>query len=167
MTLKRKHMRLDDYDYSLPGAYFLTVCASKPVPLFGRVAGNTVKLNSLGRLVLQTLCEIPPHYPHVQLDAHVVMPDHLHAILLLNLDNPDGIVRERTPALPQLMKRFKSLASRRYGELRKANRMWTLPEKLWQRGYYDRILRGENDLDEKRAYILSNPQRWTLKHGSE
>ena len=136
-------IRLAGYDYSRVGAYFVTLCAVDRKCLFGEIVAGEMRLNQIGMLVASCWGEIPKHYPNVTLDEFVVMPNHLHGILLLG-DAVDG----HTRPLPVIVGSFKSAVSRLAG----------FP--VWQRSYWDRIIRSEAELNQARRYTRENPSRW-------
>jgi putative transposase len=82
----RRSIRLKDYDYSQDGAYFVTICVHNRESLFGKIANEKMILNDVGKIAEQCWCEIPQHYPNVILDKYIVMPNHVHGILII--DNP-------------------------------------------------------------------------------
>jgi len=117
-------IRLAGYDYSRVGAYFVTLCAVDRKCLFGEIVAGEMRLNQIGTLVASCWGEIPKHFPNVTLDEFVVMPNHLHGILLLG----DAVAGHARP-LPVIVGSFKSAVSRLAG----------FP--VWQRSYWDRIIR--------------------------
>jgi putative transposase len=139
VLLKRQHMRLAGYDYSQVGAYLVTLCAVDRKCLFGEIVADEMRLNRIGTVVASCWAEIPNHFQNVTLDEFVVMPNRLHGILLLA-----GHARP----LPVIVGSFKSAVSRLAG----------LP--VWQRSYWDRIVRSEAELNQARRYIAENPSRW-------
>jgi putative transposase len=146
----RKRLRLPHHDYGTPGAYFVTVCTHERASLFGGVADGTVQLNHAGRMVGDAWAGIPARHSAVALDTFVVLPDHLHGIIVLQEPAASGA------DLPELMRRFKSFTTARW-------RGATGAMRLWQRGYHDRVVRGDGELDRIRRYIEENPQRWAQR----
>ena len=195
----RKTIRLQNYDYSQNGAYFVTICTAHKRPLFGVVRRGDpcgrppvpvyAELSEIGRIVESYLTEIPSHYPDVHLASYVIMPDHIHMILVLTQNQPEragqcpapteesdlSCRRGGTPgppattekpvppcrrggtpgppALPKIINAFKSLTTRKAGC------------SLWQRGYYEHILRNQQDFDEAAGYIAGNPVRRLEREG--
>ena len=143
---QRKRLRLAGYDYATTGAYFVTVCSMERDQPFGRIVGDTVELNPLGRIAEDAWHAGDTFHPGVELEAFLVMPDHVHGIVWLDR-------RRRPPPLPAVVGAFKARASRRAGR------------PLWQRGYHDRVVRDEIELNALREYIATNPARWTMRHG--
>lgn len=111
-------------------------------------------LNDSGKIVEMVWLGLPRHYPQVELDEFVVMPDHFHGVLILNemLQPSEDVHR---PDLPEFIGRFKSLSARRINLIR-----GILNTPVWQRGYYDRIIRNETELEMTCAYIVLNPEHW-------
>jgi len=143
LLLKRQHIRLAGCDYSRVGAYFVTLCAVDRKCLFGEIVADAMRLNQIGTVVASCWGEIPKHFPNVTLDEFVVMPNHLHGILLLG----DAVAGHARP-LPVIVGSFKSAVSRLAG----------FP--VWQRSYWDRIIRSEAELNQARRYTGENPSRW-------
>jgi REP element-mobilizing transposase RayT len=139
---------LSAYDYSQAGAYFITVCTQNRVMLFGEVIDCDVQLNGMGMIVRQAWDDLPTHYHGIDLDAFIVMPNHIHGIIIL-ADQP-----ERRRALPEIVRGFKMFSARRVNE--RAGKRGV----LWQRGYYEHVIRTEKALARVRAYIAHNPGRW-------
>jgi putative transposase len=150
----RRSIRLKDWDYRTPGYYFVTICTYQRNLFFAEP--------SVKEIVEMTWRLIPkqPHARHVQLDEWIVMPNHLHGLLLLTLLEGDETAPppEKGPrprSLPSIVGSFKSSVTRRINRL--AN---TPGRKIWQRGYYERIVRNERELNAIRRYIQANPARW-------
>jgi putative transposase len=145
---RRHPLRLPAYDYSQAGAYFITVCTQDRVMLFGEVIDCDVQLNEMGMIVQQTWDHLPTHYDGIDLDAFIVMPNHVHGIIIL-ADEP-----ETRHAIPEIVRGFKTFSARRVNE--RAGKRGV----LWQRGYYEHVIRNEKALDRIRDYIANNPARW-------
>jgi len=154
----RRSIRLKGYDYSQSGAYFVTICINEGLPTLGEIHDGQIYPSSAGEMVQTVWNEMPLYYPDVELDAFILMPNHLHGIIILNHKN---IVQTHTPmTLGDVIHRFKSLTTTKYR--RGVNEFgWTpFPKKLWQRNYYEQILRNEESLDKIRSYIFNNPLAW-------
>jgi putative transposase len=145
---RRRSLRLPGYDYSQAGAYFITACTHNRVMLFGEVIECDVRLNEKGAIVQQTWDALPTHYHGIDLDAFIVMPNHMHGIIVL-ADRSEG-----RHAIPEIVRGFKTFSARRVNE--RAGKSGV----LWQRGYYEHVIRNEKALDRIRAYIANNPARW-------
>ncbi|MBW6513041.1 MAG: transposase [Desulfuromonadaceae bacterium] len=188
----RRSIRLRDYDYSRTGAYFVTICAWQRECLFGEVADGMNALSPNGQIVLDVWENLPHHYPHAELDEFVVMPNHVHGIIVLHgethTDRPGAVdvgagcdvkveavkvragcgVKVRAglkPAptvmpmkrhgLSEIVRGFKTFSARRINQLRD-----TPGVPVWQRNYYERIIRDERELEAIRQYINDNPITW-------
>ena len=172
---QRKSIRLANYNDTQAGAYFVTICPHKRKPLFGHITGGAMHLSTHGRIVEDCWKAIPRHYPNAELDYFVVMPNHVHGILLLlnssagtacrapTTANDNGPASPRrfggalAGALASVIGSFKSAATR---QVRQSSR--TRGEPLWQRGYWEHIIRDERELAEVRRYIAENPLRWSF-----
>jgi putative transposase len=144
---RRKRLRLAHHDYGSPGAYFVTMCTHERARILGAVTDGEVRLNEAGQAVSGAWTDLPAHHPNIRLDEFVVMPDHLHGIVVLRDQAADGT------DLPDLIRRFKSLTTARW-------RRATGAQRRWQRGYRDRVVRDDDELGRIRRYIEENPQRW-------
>ena len=147
-TPRRRSLRLQGYDYSQAGAYFITVCTHLRVALFGEVVENDVRLNQAGMIVKESWGNLIAHYRDIDLDAFVVMPNHVHGIIVL----ADGAGTRR--GIPEIVRGFKTFSARSVNELRQTRGA------VWQRGYYEHVIRDETALNRIRGYIANNPARW-------
>jgi putative transposase len=172
---RRKRIRLIGYDYSLPGAYFVTICTKDRAAIFGDFVEGEMRMNDFGVIVQTCWNELPSHYPQVQLNAFVVMPNHIHGIIIINDDavrsnhrlSPMNItenepsVGARSPrpygkiTLGNIIAFFKYQSTKRCNVIRNSPGI-----KLWQRNYYDHIIRSERSMNRIREYIKANPDRW-------
>ena len=175
----RRSIRLKDYDYAQNGAYFVTLCGHERACLFGEIddQGN-MKLSDLGEIVQEEWTQTAVVRPYVILDEFIVMPNHFHAISFImkpddgskQLDGGNvGARRANCPYRPnavnlgnpsrvhyqQSLRGFKSAATKRINELRD-----TPGAPVWQRNYYEHVIRNESSLNDIRAYIQANPMRW-------
>ena len=146
----RRSVRLKEYDYSKEGAYFVTICTCDRALFFENEAIRAV--------TQQCWLEIPKHFPTVQLDEWVIMPNHLHGIVVIvdcrgtACRAPTGKFGNPTPgSLPTIIRSFKSAVSKRINVLRN-----TLGAPVWQSNYYEHVIRNEDDLNRARQYILDN-----------
>jgi len=159
----RKSIRLEDYDYSSAGYYFVTIVTHKRVTIFGSVKDGSVSLNNVGKLVEDLWNEIPLHFPYVTIDQHIIMPNHIHGILIIN----DVGARHASPLqdnselkpqkLGVIIGSFKSAVTKSVHDLG-----FLSQEKLWQRNYYEHIIRDMRDYDKIYNYIKFNPINWSL-----
>jgi putative transposase len=148
--------RLAGWDYATNAAYFVTVVTYQRRVLFGHVVERQVVLNQLGELVVTQLLAAVRLEPCRRLDAWVVMPDHVHVIARFQGRSPHD------ESLPTVIARFKAgttYAARRCGR-------YSRIDPLWQRGFYDRVIRSNRELEEMRDYIASNPSRWAIASGT-
>lgn len=157
----RKRMRAPNYDYANPGLYFVTICTRHMDHRFGTVQSGAVELNAAGDLVDTIWSAIPERHAGVDLDAWIVMPNHLHGILVLGTV-PDGAV----PTLGAVVGGFKSLTSVEYARKVSEGTFPRFDRTLWQRGFHDHIIRSEVSLAKAREYIAGNPARWTDRRNS-
>ncbi len=159
---QRKNIRLKDYDYSLPGAYMVTICAnSRQENPFGILHEGSIELSAIGRIIEKHWLAIPDHYSCVCLDAWVVMPDHLHGVLLFQLrDEGEASLAPTTSSANSGLPTFGTvIGSYKSGVSRVARKRGVLTGSLWQRGFYEHVLRNHHDLENAREYIKLNPFR--------
>lgn len=152
----RKPLRLTLWDYTQPAIYHITICIANRTNRLARPEGTTVELTAAGRMVEEQLLHIPDRYPSVGIDSFVIMPNHVHFIIEMNLQNPDGIGTD----LSVPIQAFKSLTTREYSSgVRELN--WP-PYRgiLWQKRYFETIMRNEKSLERHRRYIQNNPANW-------
>lgn len=165
-ALCRRSLRLRGFDYSKEGAYFVTICTQNREYLFGDVVDGKMRLNDVGRLVRTVWGGLAERFPSVELDAFVVMPNHVHGILVLvgaGLALPVEGAASSAPTgttsitLGNVLRAFKSMSAIRVNRL--------LPRSgkpFWQRNYYEHVIRNEESLNRIREYIATNPLRWEL-----
>ena len=152
---RRKSIRLPEYDYSRQGAYFVTLCSFKKEHVFGEVADGVVHLNDAGRMVVEVWANLPSRFPEVAVDSLVIMPNHVHAILAIAAPvAPEGQDRRRM-LLSKAVGYVKMNASKRVNAM-----LRRIGCPVWQRNYYERIIRDQGELEVVREYIATNPARW-------
>ena len=150
---QRKPNRLTEYDYSTPNAYFLTICTENRKNLFWMDVGaiidrpENVPLTNLGCLVRQCIIEIPMHYPIISVDNFVVMPNHIHLLLQIHTD-ADGRSLI-APTISTVVRLMKGTVSKQAGF------------SVWQKGFYDHVIRNDKDYQSIWNYIQGNPSKWT------
>ena len=132
----RRSIRLRGYDYAQVGWYFVTVCTQDHLCLFGHVVDGQMQLTTAGRMVRTAWDHVPDHCPCVQTDAFVVMPNHIHAVIVLS---PAGSVLP----LPDVVRRFKTFTTRQYIVGVRRYGWPAFAGRLWQRNYYEHIIRSE------------------------
>ncbi len=184
----RHSIRLKGYDYSQTGTYFVTLVARQRQSLFGEVANGVMYLNQYGEILRQVWMDLPRHYPHVTMDEFVIMPNHVHGIVVLHDCRGGSVGNGSLPmgamsgevllpemaqtrpyvrssdqhhpqtihhALPEIVRAFKSFSARRINFLRN-----TPGTQVWQRNYYEHIIRDQPELERIRLYIHDNPHKW-------
>jgi len=159
----RRSIRLQGYDYSQGGAYFVTLCAQDRECLFGEIVNGEMLLNDAGRIVANSWEWLAEQYDHVSLDEYVVMPNHAHGIIVITDDCRGGSRTAPTRTAPtgkrkpigRLIGAFKTVSTKRINELRE-----NAGTKLWQRNYWEHIVRNEPELNRIREYIHNNPAQW-------
>ncbi|EKD83365.1 MAG: hypothetical protein ACD_39C00726G0004 [uncultured bacterium] len=173
-TIRKSSNRLQGYDYSQPGAYFTTVCASNRQNLFGEIVSDRMELNDAGFFARQCWQEIPKHFLGVTLDEFVVMPNHVHGIIVINNETIVGKsvgvqhvepLRNNEPrrisnfqhvipgSLGAIVRGFKSAVTRWF-------HVNTRIKTVWQRNFYDHVVRDDPELSRIRLYIRQNPAKW-------
>jgi REP element-mobilizing transposase RayT len=154
MANRRRTLRLKDYDYSRPGAYFLTFVLRDRRRLFGEILDGEMRLSAPGNMVQSVWLHLGDRYPGIQLDEFVIMPDHFHGIVHFTEGESKAVPRLD---LFQLVHRFKSLTTAKYRH-GVATLGWPrFRGRLWQRDYYEHVVRGREELDRIRRYIRLNP----------
>ena len=144
-VLMRKRNRLENYDYSQGGAYYITICAQYKRCLFGAVVDGSdepvMRLNQLGQTVDAFIRGIQAHYPSVSVDRSCIMPNHIHLLLLFDTEREN-------PSLSTVINQFKGAVTKAAG----------FP--VWQKGYYDHVVRTEADYRQIGSYIEHNASKW-------
>ena len=143
---KRKTTKIPGFDYSSVQAYFVTTVAAGRKRIFSRIdSGGQIELFPAGKVVQSHIEMLPSHYECVQVQKYVIMPDHVHLVIFIG-QNDD----RKRPSMNQIMAAFKAGVSRQIGQ------------PVWQRSYYDHIIRDQQDYDEVWKYIDNNPLQWVL-----
>jgi putative transposase len=155
----RRSIRLKGYDYAQPGSYFVTLCVQDRECLFGDIQDGKVRLNVAGLVVDSWWGGISRRFPGAVLDAHVVMPNHLHGLLLLERGDEREDIRTDT-SIGKIVQWFKSASATDYRRGVLQDGWEPYRGRLWQRNYYEHIVRNEYDLERIRTYIDANPVRW-------
>ena len=155
---RRKSIRLKEYDYSSAGWYFVTICVQKRECVLGHVSKGDAVLSQIGRTVRECWEWLPQQYPYVDLDECVIMPNHLHGIIIINDNRRKGGSRTaptEVKSLGGLIGAFKTVSTKR---VRQEYGSYAGP--LWQRSYYEHVIRNDADLIRIRQYIINNPACW-------
>ena len=165
-TAHRRSIRLKGYDYSQAGGYYVTIVTFRRECIFGEVTDGEMRINAMGRIVQECWDEIPVHFPKTEVDIFGIMPNHFHGILFIYGDVGRGTIY-RAPtnqqiekfgkptigSLPTIIRTFKASVTRRAGrELGLGN--------IWQRNYYEHIIRNQADYERIFRYIFDNPANW-------
>jgi REP element-mobilizing transposase RayT len=180
----RRSIRLQGYDYSQNGAYYVTLCTQNRECLFGEIVNGEMILNEYGKMVEQCWNNLSNHYDNIELDAYVIMPNHFHGIILITdtVDNVGAIhelplhelplhesplqlplhespiqspQQRRKMLLPKIVGRFKMNSAKQINQMRN-----TPGISVWQRNYYEHIIRNDKSLENIRNYIINNPSEW-------
>jgi len=163
----RLSIRMPSFDYGQSCAYFISLVAVDQQQLFGRIVNNVVELFDAGQIVQEEWLRTPSVRPGVYIDEYIIMPDHFHAILFIDMEihrdqrtvgahrcAPANQLNRQPRTLGSLIAQFKATTTRRINEIR-----GTPEQKVWQRNYNDRIIRNEVELDKLRKYIRNNPRK--------
>ncbi|MGJ3249831.1 MAG: transposase [Elainellaceae cyanobacterium] len=186
----RRSIRLSGYDYTSPGAYFITICTHHRERLFGEITNGTMQLNPLGERVQACWLSLPRQFSRLRLDEYVVMPDHFHGILVLpekpcrgdafedNVpvktdryqsnasplrptdanavgNRGDRPIGTQSGSIGAIIQNFKSVSTRRINQIRH-----TPGIPVWQRSFYDHVIRNDKSMHHIRHYIQTNPSAW-------
>jgi putative transposase len=185
----RRSIRLRGYDYSQPGMYFVTICTQGKEHLFGEVVDGEMNASEYGLIVSQCWHDLPNHYHHAQTDSFVLMPNHVHGIIAILPRNPverrggftnlppidpahrrggftnpprmdgtrrrGGFTNPPLHSLAEIVRGFKTYSARRINRIR-----GNAAQPVWQRNYYEHIVRNDDELNKIREYIQTNPLRW-------
>ena len=172
---KRRHrrpLRLEGYDYSQAGAYFVTICTKDKDGILAEITDEAMRLSPAGKVVEACWKSLPSRYPNVELDAFVVMPNHVHGIIMISIGaHTVGAIHElplhesstsrqisrRRMLLPKIVGYIKMNTAKRINQLCNAHGV-----PVWQRNYYEHVIRNEGSLNSIRQYIAENPVHWAL-----
>ena len=154
----RRSVRLWGYDYAQSGAYFVTVCTAERQPILGTLTNGSMRLSPAGELALDAWLRIDEVNSHIVLDELFIMPDHLHGIVMIRDDQETA--ETMLPTLGVLIGQFKTHSARRINRMRGMT-----GRSVWQRSFYEHIIRDDEDLARVRAYVVNN--RWQLSEQHE
>jgi putative transposase len=165
----RRSIRIKEFDYAQPGGYFVTIVTYQRDCIFGNIVNEEIQLNAFGKIADECWRAIPDHFRNVELGAYIVMPNHVHGIIVIN-DRADAdasarrgtIYRAPTEqfgkpiigSIPTIIRTFKAAVTRRIGRELNATG-------VWQRNYYEHVIRNHEDWDRIHRYIETNPSIWT------
>jgi putative transposase len=156
--------RLNGWDYGSHGLYFVTICTKDRVPYFGEIINNTVETQNfaslqpskLGKIAYNNWLDIPKHFPFVEIDEYIIMPDHVHGIIFINkpdkTDWQPNKFGSQSQNLASIIRGYK-VSVKKYATLNNI-------EFSWQPRYYDRVIRNEIEYSNIREYIYNNPSNW-------
>ncbi len=184
----RRSLRLNEYDYTQQGAYFVTLVVQNRVQMFGSIVDGIVIMNDAGRMIQTAWLALPDRFPSIELDEFVIMPNHMHGILVIGGISTDVVVTgsepgnvgatlvvapkpgevtpniwagtSPAPTLGDVVGAYKSLTTCAYSQSVRDFGWIAFDRRLWQRNYYERIIRDDREWDAIRTYILQNPQQW-------
>lgn len=168
----RKSIRLKGYDYSQEGAYFITICTYNRECILGNVVNGKMQLNKYGEIVETEWLRTAKMRDNVELDVYIIMPNHLHGILFIvdkcrgtmhrapttnHIPKYESFGKPVSGSIPTIIRGFKSAVTKQINEIR---HIADVP--VWQRNYYEHIIRYEEELNKIREYIINNPLKWEL-----
>ncbi len=175
----RKSVRLKEYDYSKPNAYFITICTYNKECILGTITNGEMRLNEYGKIVENEWLKTPAIRTYVLLDKYIIMPNHIHGIIII--DSRDTVpvspratvevAESRVPhvppfeqfgrptshSIPTIIRSFKAATTKQIREIQKTHR-----QAIWQPRFYEHIIRNPHELDQTREYIIYNPLKWAL-----
>jgi REP element-mobilizing transposase RayT len=163
---RRRSVRLLGYDYTQPGAYFITICLQDRWCLFGDIEEGTMRLSQVGEIARTCWSNIPDHFPHVELNSSVFMPNHMHGILVITSNDltykhdaapVEQFGRPVKGSIPTIVRSYKATTTWRINAAK-----GTAGEKVWQRNYYEHIIRNKDSLWKIQEYIANNPLQWDM-----
>lgn len=166
---RRNSIRLQNYDYCLEGMYYVTICTQKRLCCFGEIIDGVMQLNDTGRMVHNWWLEISNKFTNISLDEFVVMPNHLHGIIIVGADlcvcpdnskNSNISKDQEDLSLYKVIQWFKTMTTNQYIRMVKSGMAPRFEKRFWQRNYYEHVIRNEDDLFLVRKYIKENPLKW-------
>ena len=166
MFPERKSKRLNGWDYSSSGLYFITICCNNRQTVLGKICQNEVILSDIGNKAKEYWLEIPLHFPHVKLDEFIIMPNHIHGLLILDYSthSPDHDRIYHKVNKNQFSHSVKNSISVIINQYKSSLKRWCNQNGFdlfnLQGRFYDQILRDDTALEKTRAYILNNPKNW-------
>ena len=154
--------RLKGWDYSKDGYYFVTICVKNKICLFGRINKGKMMFTEIGRIAFKCWQEIPEHFPFVRLDEYIIMPNHVHGIVVIDKSNDVTSLHQRKWNPNKFGPQSNNLASIIRG-FKISVKKWATTNDIyfeWQPRFYERIIRNEKELKNVRNYIRYNPSKW-------
>ena len=163
----RRSIRLKEFDYSNPNWYYVTICTNERINYFGKIVNSKIILSDIGNKAKEFWEQIPEHFDYIELDSFIIMPNHIHGIIIINSrnvqlniptkrkDNYFSKISSQKGALGIVIRTYKAMVKKWSNE--------TIYTKFkWQRNYFEHIIRNENDLFNTRRYIALNPFKWEI-----
>ena len=174
---QRRPIHLSEYDYSKPGAYFITVCVKNRIPIFGEIVDGEMFCNNAGDMIEKWYLKINRKFPNIRTDKFIIMPNHFHAVIFINevdrcagKTGRKGALRRVKPLrekgvdvgvlLHEIVQWFKTMTTNEYIRGVKRSGWVRFKGKLWQRSYYEHVVRNDEELNQIRQYIVENPIKW-------
>jgi len=157
---RRRSIRLKEFDYTSCGIYFFTICTTNREPILATIESGEISLNEWGRIAERTWIDLPRHISNILLDQFTVMPNHVHGIVRIfspraGLEPAPTEDAGKPRGLPEIIRQFKTFSARRINRSRK-----TQGTPVWQRNYFERVIRDDTELTRIRKYIEDNPANW-------
>ena len=150
---RKNSLRLKNYDYSRNGAYFITICTQNREHLFGEIKNGEMILNDAGNMIKRWYYELENKFINVKALDMVIMPNHIHFILII-------ISMKENISIPKMIQWFKIMTTNEYIRGVKSNIYPPFQKRIWQRNYYEHIIRNEKSFNNIQNYIINNPQKW-------
>ena len=168
MEGRRRSVRLQGYDYAQAGAYFITVCTQNRQCLFGVLKDGEVILSVAGQMIFRWWTELNRRFPSVETAEFVVMPNHIHGIVVISVGadlcvgpgSNGGQCAHAGAPLARIVQWFKTMTTNEYIRGVKDKSLPPFSGRLWQRNYYEHVIRSEQSLSRIRQYVADNPARW-------
>ena len=167
----RKSIRLKDYDYTQEATFFITLVCQNRVKRFGKIVNGEMILNNIGEIAVREWIKTAHVRPNVSLGEFVIMPDHVHMILHIDqrsellkdqTEHPEGKLYCPSQSLGAIIRGYKGAVTKQIREILDPGVEYRIKEKIWQRDYYERIIRSQHEYDAYTRYILENPRKGGL-----
>ena len=174
----RRSIRLKGYDYSQAGLYFVTIVTQNRENLFGEIQNGKMILNDAGNMIEKLWGETPNHFANIKLHEYIIMPNHIHEIIEITPVGSDSISARNTADsiskraemdsaptgnfgdIPKIIQSFKRHTTIEYIKMVKQNKLPPFDKRIWQRNYWEHIIRNENEYQRIARYIIDNPIKW-------
>ena len=166
----RRSIRLKNYDYSQAGMYFVTICTQNQLHLFGEIVSDKMVLNDAGKMIQKIWNEISHDFSNIQLHEFTMMPNHIHGIIEIpvradsisvpNTKNTNRAEMDSAPTLSKMVQSFKRHTTIEYIKMVEQNIFPPFDKRIWQRNYWEHIVRNDNEYNGISQYIIDNPATW-------